>query len=685
MTAAILLPALGAGGAAVWTAVEAQREAFKESLRDTVRALTLAVDSEIDTFRSGLATLAGSATLDGPDPDLATFEREARRAAAALDTPAVLLLDPASLRQVINTSLPLGETLNSTSAEVFGRVAETGRFLVTDLSIGGASRRRVVGVAVPVERDGGVRYVLAARMEPARLVALLAAQANDGSFAAVIDGNNVVVARSSNHERFVGQRLLPWVVEGTAGRGAGLLRGENRLGEESLSAFQRLSSAPGWMVVLGEPIEAYNEAAWRPVKALAYGGILALALALVLACWISRRILAPMASLTRRASAVVASGGREAVGQNRPSGVVEFEHLSEAVHQADATLRAERDQTRLYFHVAGTMLVVLGPDGAVRKINRCGLDMLGLDHADQALGRDWIESFIPERLRPAVRETFDAVVTGRIETSELHENPVLRADGTERLVAWRDSRLLDLSGNFVALVSSGEDITKARAAEEHERLLVLEVDHRAKNVLAVVQSVVRLSQAQDIQAFRKVVEGRIASLARSHAVLAGRGWRPADLRALLEAELSFHGAPNAVRLDGPRVAIAPRAAQPMAMVMHELATNAAKHGALSVPAGRVEVRWRLDRAGAGSGGGTLSLRWAEVGGAPVTRVPERLGFGSRLIESTMRGQLGGTIARHWEPGGLIVEVVLPLARVQTISDAELSPRAVVEEIASAAQ
>jgi hypothetical protein len=97
------------------------------------------------------------------------------------------------------------------------------------------------------------------------------------------------------------------------------------------------------------------------------------------------------------------------------------------------------------------------------------------------------------------------------------------------------------------------------------------------------------------------------------------------------------------------------------MVLHELATNAAKHGALSVPGGRVEVRWR---AGGGAGDdGMLRLRWTEAGGPPVAGPPERRGFGTRVVEATVRGQLGGAVERRWEPSGLVVEVAVPLARV----------------------
>lgn len=343
---ATLLPALVVGTVAVWVAVDGYRATYEDGLNDTARALSLAIDSEVDTFRSAMLTLAGSSALDGPVPNLAAFEREARRAATALGS-SVALIDPTSLRQVINTALPPGEQAQSPANEVFRKVRETGRPLVTDIVLGVVARRAVTGVAVPVERDGRVDYVLSGRLEPSRLSGLLAAQARDGSFATLTDGNNIVIARSRDHDQFVGQIVLPWIVEGTTGKVSGLLRGKNRLGEESISAFRRLSGTPGWFVIVGEPISGYYGAIWRPLAALTLGGLVTIGLALLAAFAIGRRIMRPMRALTRHAEAVVASGGEVAVEVSPPARVAEFERLRQAVDMAEATLRTRADEVTL--------------------------------------------------------------------------------------------------------------------------------------------------------------------------------------------------------------------------------------------------------------------------------------------------------------------------------------------------
>ena len=201
----LLVPALGLGAAATWIAGAANRGAFEARLRDTARALALAADREIGAHLASLTALAASAALDGPDPALANFEREARRAAAGLGT-SIILIDATSLRQIINTALPDGAPAGAVSAGDFRAAALNGRPLVTDLVIGAVARLPVVGVAVPVERDGTIPFVLAARLPLSRLIALLAAQASSGrEWGFIVDSRHQVVARSRDQDRYVGR------------------------------------------------------------------------------------------------------------------------------------------------------------------------------------------------------------------------------------------------------------------------------------------------------------------------------------------------------------------------------------------------------------------------------------------------------------------------------------------------
>jgi two-component sensor histidine kinase len=206
-------------------------------------------------------------------------------------------------------------------------------------------------------------------------------------------------------------------------------------------------------------------------------------------------------------------------------------------------------------------------------------------------------------------------------------------------------------------------------AADREHLLMREVDHRARNALTVAQSLVRLTKADTIESYIEKVEGRVSALARSHTLLADNKWGGADFRELVEEELAAFG--DRIRMNGPAVQLSAAAVQPLGLVLHELATNAAKHGALSAPDGFVELEWRRD------GDGTITMRWCERGGPEIpqagpgaSRPP---GFGSRLIQGTAVRQLGAEIFSDWAPTGLCFTLKLPPGQDETEASKEAAP------------
>jgi PAS domain S-box-containing protein len=251
-----------------------------------------------------------------------------------------------------------------------------------------------------------------------------------------------------------------------------------------------------------------------------------------------------------------------------------------------------------------------------------------------------------DRVQAAARE---ALETGRYHCEYRVSRP--RPDGG-REQRWIMGRgvMADGKGGHV-LLGANVDITERREAEEQEALLMQEVDHRAKNVLAVVLSMLRLTPREDPAAFARAVEGRVLAMSRVHTLLAERHWNFADLWEIVEAELRAYASPESDRseprisMSGPRVRLAPTVAQSISVIVHELATNAAKYGALSIPAGRVEVSWTVSDD-------VVRFVWAERGGPLVAAPPVRRGFGTRLIEATLRHQLGGEVSYDWAPSGL---------------------------------
>ena len=204
------------------------------------------------------------------------------------------------------------------------------------------------------------------------------------------------------------------------------------------------------------------------------------------------------------------------------------------------------------------------------------------------------------------------------------------------------------------------DVDEEKRAAERQHLLTREVDHRAKNMLAVVQAALRLTRADDIGSFVRSIEGRVAALARAQALLAADRWSGADLRTLLRGELSAFldrkGTGPQVLLRGPALTISAEATQPLSMAIHELATNATKYGALSCAEGLVSVEWHLR----GEEDEILRLRWSETGGKVLKEPPAKQGFGSRVLNGTLRKQLGGTVSMNWGPEGLVCDIEVPL-------------------------
>lgn len=244
------------------------------------------------------------------------------------------------------------------------------------------------------------------------------------------------------------------------------------------------------------------------------------------------------------------------------------------------------------------------------------------------------------------------------------EERVLFSDGSAINLLGNATPLFSQAGELRGAVAAFIDITERKAAESRERLLAREVDHRAKNIMAVIQAIVQLTDADDIASFRKAISGRIGSLARSHTLLAENRWDGAELRELIEEEFAPylpHRGESADRviLSGPRVKLKPLTAQSIALIVHELITNAIKHGSLSRPEGTLTIEWQADAPGPDQ---RVLLRWIEQGG-PKVIAPRKTSFGLSLIDATAKDQLYGAIDLAWHPAGLTVALSIPIGNL----------------------
>jgi PAS domain S-box-containing protein len=231
---------------------------------------------------------------------------------------------------------------------------------------------------------------------------------------------------------------------------------------------------------------------------------------------------------------------------------------------------------------------------------------------------------------------------------------VLRPDGRVRWCVGSAAATVNDDGRVARVSGVTFDITDRKEAEERQTLLAREVDHRAKNALALVQSILRLTRAKTLPAYVTSVEGRIKALSRAHAILSQSRWHGADLHGLVDEELAPYrvGHAGRIKTSGPEVLLQPGSAQTLALALHELATNAAKYGALSSESGQLKLSWTLKD-------GKLGLDWSESGG-PITKPPSAEGFGTRIIMASIERQLFGHVAFDWRPDGLRCMISVPL-------------------------
>ena len=245
---------------------------------------------------------------------------------------------------------------------------------------------------------------------------------------------------------------------------------------------------------------------------------------------------------------------------------------------------------------------------------------------------------------------------------ERGEEVFVHRDGHFYPVGFTASPIRDDAANIIGTIIEVQDISEEKAAAERQRLLINELNHRVKNTLATVQSIAAQTfRGQTDQATRAVFDARMAALSNAHNVLVEDNWESANLRNVVERALPPHLLAevevNRFQLNGPDARLHPKVAVTLAMALHELMTNAAKYGALSVPEGRVAITWALDDLE--NGRQQLDLTWREQDGPPVTP-PTRKGFGSRLIERQLPMEFDGHAEIQYTPAGVVCELRIPL-------------------------
>ena len=278
-----------------------------------------------------------------------------------------------------------------------------------------------------------------------------------------------------------------------------------------------------------------------------------------------------------------------------------------------------------------------------------GAERLYGQSAEEAIGQS-VMMLVPED-----RSDEEPAILARIRSGqkvEPYETKRRNKNGELVDVLLSVSPIYDVYGRIVGASKTAHDISAKKEAERLQTVLVGELNHRVKNVLATVMAIARQTLGRDDvdKASVETFEARLSSMARAHDLLIHGQWEQAELTAVIAQALSPYPK-DRFEISGPAIKLAPRAVVSISLALHELATNAAKYGALSVADGRVAITWSLETGRTDH----LKLRWRESGG-PIVKPPTRKGFGSRLIESLLAAELSGKVQVRYEPSGLICEV-----------------------------
>jgi PAS domain S-box-containing protein len=319
--------------------------------------------------------------------------------------------------------------------------------------------------------------------------------------------------------------------------------------------------------------------------------------------------------------------------------------------QAEAALLESEQRLRFLASIVESSddaIVSKNLDGIITSWNSGAERVFGYT-AEEAVGQP-ITIVIPQDRQDEERGILTRIRRG--ERIDHFETVRQRKHGSLIVVSLTVSPVKNAEGKIVGASKIARDVTEQKRAQEQIATLAREAEHRSKNLLATVQATVSLSQSDTPDGLKQAIEGRILALAKVHSLFVETRWIGAELSTIATQELSPYSEKGKwrVQIDGPQVLLEPNAAQVVAVTLHELATNAAKYGALTVPNGQISLKWLHEADG------RLTLQWREIGGPPV-KTPKHQGFGTRVIERTI-GQLKGKARFDWHADGLVCEITL---------------------------
>jgi PAS domain S-box-containing protein len=632
---------------------DAQLREVRDELMSAARILSAGVDREIVGEIERLEALAASPSLR--QGDFAEFQRQAEASLAFQRRGNIVLIDR-NMQQLVNTFVPFGKPLPKavvprTPAMTFATVKPQ----VTNLFMAPVVNQFMYGVTVPVEIGGETRYVLGRSQDQHAVAGLVAAnELLPGRLAVVADATHHIIARSEQEDAFIGKELPPaqWHHAGPGG----VFEFIDSEGRPSLEAYAR-SELTGWETAVWAPAALLG----APVRELWWTIVLtalaAIALVTTLASSLGR-LIARSVGQAAQAATTLGEGSPLASDETPVAEVgtlmAELRRAAARRHAAEDWLRESKDRLQIALDVAQLGSYRYDPcrrafSGDIRfqeifdfpKDEATIEEFLKLVHPDDV---DMVQANLEAALNP---------IDSRRSATEFR---LRRGDGEVRWVETLGLAYFEGAGRerqAVSFVGTIQDVTERKEREEREHLLMREVNHRAKNMLSVVDSIAHQTAAKNPSDFVERFSERIQSLSANQELLVRNEWRGVDLEDLVRAQLSHFAdlIGSRIAANGPKLRLRAASAQAIGLALHELATNAGKYGALSTEKGRVDVFWAIE-------GETLTMSWTECGGPPVS-APERRGFGTTVVERMAESSLGGTVDLDYAPSGLTWHLTCP--------------------------
>jgi PAS domain S-box-containing protein len=668
---AIVAPLLLYGAYAGFRITDAQLRDVRENLAIEARTLSANVDREIIGEMERLQALAASPSLR--QGDFAEFQRQAEASLGLRHSllqplpPGAVASDPQegnivlidrNMQQLVNTRVPFGKPLPKGGVpEPTQRALATGKPQVTGLFMAPLINQLLVTIIVPVKIDGESRYALARSPDRHSLVRLVAAnELPTGWHAVVSDAAHQIIAGFQREGLFIGKDLPP--AQWHRARSGGVFEFIDSEGRPSLEAPVR-SELTSWETAVWAPtalLEAPVRAQWRTLGVIA---LLAIALMVALALWLGRIIAHSVGRAARAAIDLGEAGSMPLSG----APVAEVDTLMAELRRTAAGRQAAEDWLRESKDRLQTALNV-GRLGSYR-YDPCHRVFSGDTRFQEIFEFPKNEATIEEIMRLVHADDVEMVqanlkaaldpVDPRRSTTEFR---LRRGRGEVRWVETLGLAHFEGAGHerrAVSFVGTLQDITERKEREEKEHLLMREINHRAKNMLSVVDSIAHQTATKNPEDFIERFSERIQALSANQDLLVRNEWNGVEVEDLVHAQLAHFVdlIGSRIAVHGPKLCLKAASAQAIGLALHELATNAGKYGALSTDTGRVDICWGID-------GNTFTTSWTEREG-PAVSAPKRRGFGTIVMETMAERSVDGAVDLDYAPSGVTWRLTCPAA------------------------